>query len=594
MTFSYSSYTQVLSVENDSEQLLKACFSCEIEDLQIPVSVSKIAKFLGVPIQAWDLEYLGKEVLGVLLSQDGPILIDRFCGTEYSNFIIAHELAHKLYEDYSILQKKAICESSATLSMTQFSKNKKEDRWGWREVRANHFADAIRMPLPLFVEYAEKYQRIDSHAVYEIAEYFNVSKKAAFIRLQQIVQPLNYYHLASSLKVDWESLDKNPSMVDGNDIFKKNTNSPSALLCNRTKVVSLSNLVQELDQISSNQSIKIIVGTDSDLVYDNIELLFNEKRENNKLRIVFLSDNAEQCYIASRLNIINDVLFIQNDLQIEIDYSQLLYNYRDSLIFFKTSSEIEEDLRIILPSDEELRTFSYVPAYKIYPTKNTSQISLPIEMKIPDIAIASKYIEEQKASGKHVVLVIGCFDLVNSAHVSFIEEAKNVNSGENNILVVGIEDDNRVKEFKSSQDIPRPRYKLLERMAIIRALKPVDFVFAISGSISLNPIEIDKFYSNLYKKLNPDFVAISDMENVITNRRMDQIRKANITLHICKYHDHTSTTNNISRIIMDWEKKSMIRNETNYRTYERAIAKPTLKHGFNIKSDGSKQLELPF
>jgi rfaE bifunctional protein nucleotidyltransferase chain/domain len=71
--------------------------------------------------------------------------------------------------------------------------------------------------------------------------------------------------------------------------------------------------------------------------------------------------------------------------------------------------------------------------------------------------------------GKTVVFTNGCFDLVHAGHLKVLEWAKR----QGDILVVGLNSDASVRRLKGDR---RPILPLVDRAALLAALKPVDFV----------------------------------------------------------------------------------------------------------------------
>ncbi len=65
---------------------------------------------------------------------------------------------------------------------------------------------------------------------------------------------------------------------------------------------------------------------------------------------------------------------------------------------------------------------------------------------------AKLFIEKAKKDGKRVVVVTGCFDILHIGHIRFLNQAK----AAGDVLVVGIEDDNRVRAFKGASRLHNP------------------------------------------------------------------------------------------------------------------------------------------
>jgi len=90
-------------------------------------------------------------------------------------------------------------------------------------------------------------------------------------------------------------------------------------------------------------------------------------------------------------------------------------------------------------------------------------------MIIEDRKKLAEEIDKLRAKGKRIVFTNGCFDILHKGHVVYLNKAKNFGD----VLVVGINNDDSVREFKGSQ---RPVMPLESRICILDALKPVDIV----------------------------------------------------------------------------------------------------------------------
>jgi len=123
---------------------------------------------------------------------------------------------------------------------------------------------------------------------------------------------------------------------------------------------------------------------------------------------------------------------------------------------------------------------------------------------------ARAFVANAKAHGKpRVVIVTGCFDRLTREHVRFLKLA----SQAGDLLVVGIEDDTRVRAFKGGF---RPVNTVSERVEVISALKFVDFAFVISGSPTLR---LKPFYSRLLEAIAADILAITEDDPHLDDRR---------------------------------------------------------------------------
>ncbi len=92
---------------------------------------------------------------------------------------------------------------------------------------------------------------------------------------------------------------------------------------------------------------------------------------------------------------------------------------------------------------------------------------------ITDHKKLASVLEGLKAGGRRVILCNGCFDVLHVGHIRCLGGAKALGD----VLVVGVNSDNSVKEIKG------PKYPLMpegERMEIVAALRDVDYVTCFS------------------------------------------------------------------------------------------------------------------
>jgi D-sedoheptulose 7-phosphate isomerase len=91
-----------------------------------------------------------------------------------------------------------------------------------------------------------------------------------------------------------------------------------------------------------------------------------------------------------------------------------------------------------------------------------------------------KTIRAYQAAGKKIITTNGCFDLLHTGHIQFLNQARSFGD----ILVVGLNSDNSVKRIKGDD---RPILAEKERAAMLLALKSVDHVVVYD---SLLPSEL--------------------------------------------------------------------------------------------------------
>ena len=82
-------------------------------------------------------------------------------------------------------------------------------------------------------------------------------------------------------------------------------------------------------------------------------------------------------------------------------------------------------------------------------------------------------INESRSRGERLVMTNGCFDILHSGHVSYLEEAKTLGDR----LIVAVNDDDSVSRLKGDS---RPINPLADRMAVLSGLAAVDWVVPFS------------------------------------------------------------------------------------------------------------------
>lgn len=82
-------------------------------------------------------------------------------------------------------------------------------------------------------------------------------------------------------------------------------------------------------------------------------------------------------------------------------------------------------------------------------------------------------VRHAKAKGERVVMTNGCFDILHSGHVMYLEQAKKLGDR----LIVAVNDDASVKRLKGET---RPLNNLKRRMAVLAGLRSVDWVIPFS------------------------------------------------------------------------------------------------------------------
>ena len=113
-----------------------------------------------------------------------------------------------------------------------------------------------------------------------------------------------------------------------------------------------------------------------------------------------------------------------------------------------------------------------------------------IESNIKSFEEIEQIVTRLKKNNKKIVFTNGCFDIIHSGHISYLEKAKTLGD----ILIVGLNSDDSVKKLKGSN---RPINTQKDRAYILASLKSVDYVVIFNEE---TPYE-------LIKKIKPDILA---------------------------------------------------------------------------------------
>ena len=93
-------------------------------------------------------------------------------------------------------------------------------------------------------------------------------------------------------------------------------------------------------------------------------------------------------------------------------------------------------------------------------------------------------------AGKKIVFTNGCFDILHSGHVSYLQKARNLGD----LLIVGLNSDESIRRLKGAS---RPINSQRDRATLLAALEFVDFVVIFNEDTPLN----------LIKALRPDILV---------------------------------------------------------------------------------------
>lgn len=150
--------------------------------------------------------------------------------------------------------------------------------------------------------------------------------------------------------------------------------------------------------------------------------------------------------------------------------------------------------------------------------------------KIVEIEHISHVIKNLKNQNKKIVATNGCFDILHVGHVKYLAQAKELGD----ILVVGINSDNSVKELKGPT---RPINNEQDRAEVLAALSAVDYVVIFE--------EIDAI--NFLSMVKPDIYAKGGDYTVESLPESKTVLQNGGKIEFIKFVDGKSTTNIIEK-----------------------------------------------
>lgn len=130
--------------------------------------------------------------------------------------------------------------------------------------------------------------------------------------------------------------------------------------------------------------------------------------------------------------------------------------------------------------------------------------------------------------GKKITFTNGCFDIVHTGHLKFLNECKKYGD----ILILGINSDNSIKKLKGQN---RPINSLQQRIDFLQELSIIDYIIPFSEE---TPLELIKMINPYYLIKGGDY----KLENIIGK----EYAKKKLTI---KFHEGYSTTNIVNQIL---------------------------------------------
>jgi D-beta-D-heptose 7-phosphate kinase/D-beta-D-heptose 1-phosphate adenosyltransferase len=150
---------------------------------------------------------------------------------------------------------------------------------------------------------------------------------------------------------------------------------------------------------------------------------------------------------------------------------------------------------------------------------------------VTDLALLASWREASRREGRTVVFTNGCFDILHSGHIAYLNQARE----QGDLLVVGLNTDDSIRRLKGAG---RPINTLEDRARVLEALTCVDYVVPFAED---TPAEI-------IRALRPDVFAKGGDYTETTLPEAPLVRELGGRIAIMPYVEDYSTTRVIDRM----------------------------------------------
>ena len=312
-----------------------------------------------------------------------------------------------------------------------------------------------------------------------------ISKKTRVIASQQQI-----------IRYDFESIDEINSSLENSiiEIYKNIINKYDiVLLSDYGKGVLTPNLTKNLIKIANNLNIKALVdpkGSDFEK-YSNAFLLTPNKIEASQATKINIEDHKTLkkaiSSLKTKLNLDISLITLSSEGIATYDKSLNIYPTFSKEVFDVTGAGdtvlaclgfaiacdygIEDAVKfsnlaagvVVSKIGSSTATLAEIIEHESSLNKSSSHHHIKTMLEIEQLS------NDLKNRGKKIVFTNGCFDLLHSGHVQYLESSKNYGD----ILILGLNSDRSVKSLKGKN---RPVNSENDRAYLFAALEVVDYV----------------------------------------------------------------------------------------------------------------------
>ena len=152
--------------------------------------------------------------------------------------------------------------------------------------------------------------------------------------------------------------------------------------------------------------------------------------------------------------------------------------------------------------------------------------------KVKQIDELIKLVAKFKKQNKVVVMTNGCFDIIHSGHIQYLEKSKKLGD----YLIVALNTNRSITKFKG---YGRPINNLKDRIIVLSSIEFIDFIIPFNSNTP----------EKLYKLIKPNILTKGSEFNSIENiAGSKHVIKSGGKVILIDYVNNKSTSNIIKRI----------------------------------------------
>ena len=143
--------------------------------------------------------------------------------------------------------------------------------------------------------------------------------------------------------------------------------------------------------------------------------------------------------------------------------------------------------------------------------------------------------QQLKKEGKTIIVAGGCFDILHSGHIAFLEASKK----EGDFLFLLLESDETIQHLKGAN---RPINRQKDRAYILSNIRSVDYI------VLLTPLYTNQAYDDILYQLKPDVITTTTGD-LYKEHKERQAQSVNARLVEVVKRVHNKSTSTIAKML---------------------------------------------